>query len=216
VGDNTSAAPLTITSGGRLDMNSSAMVIDYSAGNEAAAAASVRAQIIAGFNPTTPGNGNWQGNGITSSDAIAAPNSKGIGYAQASDLLNISGTQTGTYLGQIVDASSIIVRSTLRGDANLDGAVGFPDLVAVAQHYGLSDGTGTWYTGDFNYDGNVGFADLVSIAQNYGTSLPSAPIPGASISFENDLAAAFSSVPEPGSLGVVALAGLALLRRRRR
>lgn len=211
VGDNTSAGPLTITGSGKVDLNSNALVVDYAAGNETAAAASVRSQLIAGYN-----NGNWQGNGITSSDAIADPTHRAVGYAQASDLLHISGAQTGTFLGQTVDASSILVRGTLRGDSNLDGAVGFVDLVAVAQHYGISDGSATWLTGDFTYDGNVDFADLVAVAQNYGAALPSAPIPGASASFEADLAAAFSNVPEPTGVGVIALAGLALLRRRRR
>jgi hypothetical protein len=109
----------------------------------------------------------------------------------------------------------VLVRFTLNGDANLDGSVGFADLVAVAQHYGTSDGSATWSTGDLNYDGNVGFADLVAVAQNYGGALPSAVIPGASADFANDMAQAFGSVPEPGSLNIVALVALVLRRGHR-
>jgi len=58
----------------------------------------------------------------------------------------------------------------LAGDANRDRAVGFADLVAVAQNYGKTKTT--WVQGDFNGDGTVGFADLVAVAQNYGRSLP--------------------------------------------
>lgn len=59
----------------------------------------------------------------------------------------------------------------LRGDANNDGAVGFADLVVLAQQYGTSGNT--FSTGNFDYDdaGNVDFSDLVLLAQNYNVSL---------------------------------------------
>lgn len=95
----------------------------------------------------------------------------------------------------------------LNGDANFDGSVNFADLVAVAQHYGDSGGSERWDQGDFNGDGKVDFADLVSVAQNYG----------ASSDFQADLAAAFASVPEPGSLVLLAaILGLGRPRGRRR
>lgn len=60
----------------------------------------------------------------------------------------------------------------LAGDANRDGTVGFADLVAVAQNYGVSSGA-SWFDGDLNADGMVNFADLVIIAQHYGDILAS-------------------------------------------
>jgi hypothetical protein len=65
--------------------------------------------------------------------------------------------------------------SVLAGDADGDHAVGFADLVAVAQHYGTMSGA-TVAQGDFNYDGAVDFSDLVMVAQKYGTSLPAAGV----------------------------------------
>ena len=55
----------------------------------------------------------------------------------------------------------------------------------------------------------------MKLAQNYNTSLPSEPIPGATAGFEADLARAFASVPEPGTISVLAIGALALLGRRR-
>lgn len=113
-------------------------------------------------------------------------------------------------LGQS-NAGSSTVHAGL-GDANLDGQVGFPDLVKVAQNYG---GTGkTWLDGDFNFDGTVNFADLVTVAQHYGGPAPASP--EFSASFDQDLARAFSSVPEPATLGLIGMAGLAFSGRRRK
>src|SRR5207248_7096657 len=102
--------------------------------------------------------------------------------------------------GLPIDDTTIIAKYTLRGDANLDGTVGFADLVTVAQNYGNSSGQASWDAGDFNYDGNVGFADLVALAQNYGGLLPAAPIPGVSDGPDRGLGEAIAAVPEPASL----------------
>jgi hypothetical protein len=111
----------------------------------------------------------------------------------------------------------VLIKLTLKGDANLDGIVNFADLVTVAQNYGK---TGVyWDTGDFDYDNTVGFSDLVAVAQNYGQSFPAAPIPGATPNFNADLAAAFASVPEPSSiieLGIIPTAFLVRRHRRKR
>jgi len=99
------------------------------------------------------------------------------------------------------------------GDADLDGVVGFPDLVKVAQNY---DGTNrTWFDGDFDNDGVVGFSDLVVVAQHYDQPVPGSPI--GSADFQADMARAFASVPEPGTLGLLAAGwvGLAIRPRKR-
>jgi len=91
--------------------------------------------------------------------------------------------------------------------------------VKLAQNYNtkVSDTTDSWWThGDFTYDGVTDFNDLVKLAQNYNTALPSEAIPGASAAFEADLARAFSSVPEPGVLGLASVAGCGLAMKRRR
>ena len=217
VGSNSAAAPLSISSSGantgKLDIKSSALVVDYAPGNETANLQSVRNQIVTGYH-----GGDWLGNGITSSSA-AADATKAIGYAQASDILGAGG---GTFQGQTADGTSVLARFTIGGDANLSGSVDFTDLVALAQNYGsdfvANPSTESWWThGDFNYDGKVDFTDLVKLAQNYGSALPTQAIAGAPAGFERDLAAAFAAVPEPGVVGLFGVAlGAGLLRRRSR
>jgi hypothetical protein len=210
VGNNTSATPLVTSGNGRVDLRDRAMVVDYSSGNAAPAMQSVRSLIVSGY-----AGGAWNGTGITST-TVAATAGRAIGYAQASEVLGVAG---GTFLGQTADADSILVRQTLAGDANLDGGVDFNDLVHLAQSYNTAVSGTTdswWFNGDFTYDGLVDFNDLVKLAQNYNTALPADPVPGAPANFSADLAAAFAAVPEPGTLGLLGLAGCAVLSRRRR
>jgi autotransporter-associated beta strand protein len=113
------------------------------------------------------------------------------------------------------DADSLtIALAGPAGDATIDGAVNFQDLVILAQNYGQM---GTNYTtGDFNNDGTTDFADLVSLAQHYNTSALSGDIvPASEQDFAADWALAQSLAPEPATLlaaaGVVSMTG----RRRR-
>jgi len=76
----------------------------------------------------------------------------------------------GFALGYADDGTgTITVKYTRLGDATLDGAVTFADLLVLAQNYGKT-ATATWDQGDFNYDGSVTFADLLALAQNYNAS----------------------------------------------
>jgi hypothetical protein len=198
-------APAQFSGTGQIDLSThNGLIIDYTAGSPSSLA-DIRDQIISAHNPGGPV---WAGPGITSS--VAAVNSKvSIGYAEASSLLGPSG---GTFLGEHVDGSAILVRATINGDSNLDGKTDFTDLVAVAQHYGMSGMT--WQTGDFDYDQNVGFSDLVAVAQNYGGAV-AGPVPGATPEFEHDLAAAFAQVPEPSALPILVAVGMMAMRRKR-
>jgi hypothetical protein len=196
---------------GRLDLADTALLVNYT-DPAASPLVSIRSAIISGNH-----GGDWTGNGITSSSA-AANRATALGYAEAADVLTFTGG-VATFQGQSADPTTVLVRHTLLGDATLDGVVDFNDLVKLAQNYNtaVSAITDSWWTrGDFTYDGTTDFNDLVKLAQNYNTALPDAPIPGASVDFQRDLAAAFASVPEPGTLPVVLLAGTLMTRRRRK
>jgi autotransporter-associated beta strand protein len=215
VGDGTGATnPITIT-GGSVDLQGNGLIVRYAPGNDPAVLQSVRGQIVAAYNA---GGAAWQGSGIGSSTA-AANSSGAVGYALATEVLPFADGSTDTFMGSPVDTGSVVARYTLGGDATLDGSVDFNDLVKLAQNYNttVSATTDSWWNkGDFTYDGIVDFNDLVKLAQNYNTAIPTDPIAGASAVFQADLARAFASVPEPGTLSILGLGAVALMGRRRR
>jgi hypothetical protein len=184
---------LSITAGAGLDMTNNALVIDYTG---ASILPAVQSQIVGGFH-----GGDWLGSGITSSTAatiaVNASNAHktALGYADASALF---AAFPQSFKGQSIDATSMLIRYTYAGDANLDGKVNALDFNALASGFGTGS---TWLNGDFDYDGAVTSADFSALATNFNLSL-SAPALG-------------TPVPEPTLVFFVTLPALLCPRRRR-
>jgi len=149
--------------------------------------------------------GNWSGAGtdsfgnklpvINSSDA-AGNGALAIGFGEASAILGSGG---GTFLGQSVDASTVLLRVVLEGDANLDGTVNTADYSIFNSNY---NATGQlWSDGDFNYDGTVNLGDYALLSANFNQTLPASLARG--------------TIPEP-VVGVTSLLALGLFCRCRR
>ena len=106
-----------------------------------------------------------------------------------------------------------MIRPTRIGDVNLDGDVTISDFIDLASNFGAA---GTWQEGDLNYDGMISISDFIDLASNFNTSYAGEVWP---ISAEDRLtldAFAAANVPDPGALGLIALAGLSVARIVRR
>jgi autotransporter-associated beta strand protein len=186
---------LDIAAGATLDVTSSSLLIDYAA--------------------TSPQPDIREHARLGRLIASGLPAGVGVAYAELASLL--PAPLPATYLGQPVDATTLLIQPRLIGDANFDGTVGFGDLLAVAQNYGAA-GSAVWLEGDFTYDAAVGFSDLLAVAQNYGaTQLSDGRITtdaAMADAFDSDWRLARAIVPEPAALS--ASIGLALCMRRRR
>jgi hypothetical protein len=177
------------------------MIVDYSG---ASPFASLEAQVLAGRN-----GGAWNGDGINSSTAAASSGTEAVGIADNSVLKLTS------FDGMPVDQSSVLMKLTLAGDANLDGRVDNADLAALAAHW---QGTSAvWTSGDFDYNGVVDIHDLLFMAINWGTSVSSAsPISGSLPAALALMGLTGTSVPEPLGTAAVVLGLVAASRRQRR
>lgn len=206
----------TIFSGGALDLASSGsgLIVDY----DASATISPMGNYdipgtIAFYLKNGHNGGSWtgaptDGSGnklpVMNSSFAAANSAFGVGFGEASEILGSSG---GTFLGQPVDGSTVLIRVVRDGDANLDGSVNSTDYGILAIHYGQSGKM--WYEADFNYDGYVNSDDYNLLAGNFGLSVgPEGPS-------ATDWGALASAVPEPGG-GVLLLLVTAACRCRSR
>jgi hypothetical protein len=183
--------------GGQLDITNTKLFIDYGSGADPIA--SIAAWIASGY-----ADGAWNGPGIISS-AIATADaasglSYGIGYADGAD-----GVVAGLPSGEIE------IMFTLLGDANLDGTVNSEDFSRFSEHLGQSGMS--WDGGDFNYDGTVNSEDFSPFSHNLGQTASLAAGAG-DLEAANGISVA--NVPEPMSAGMMVMAGLGVLGRRRR
>jgi hypothetical protein len=165
---------LTIAGQGRLNLNSTAMVVDYT---DVSALQQVRVLLASGYH-----GGAWDGYGIVSSTAKAS--GRFIGYAEASSLFS---SFPATFNGEEVDNTAIVARLTIGGDSNLDGSVDVADLGALATNW---QKLGQFFNqGDFNYDKKVDVSDLGILATNWqgSMSLPASPFSSSGKTFNREL-----------------------------
>jgi len=173
---------------GTLDLADNALAIDYTG---ASPRTTVISQLLSGF-----AGGSWLGTGIRSSIAATTAN-RAIGVAEASDV-----GFPATFVGQPIDGTSLLLRLTVAGDANLDRAVNLDDFTSLAARFGFSS---YWAQGDFNYDGVTNLDDFTILASNFGQVLSSTTPARAGPT---------ASVPEP-AIGLILTSGALFLRRQR-
>jgi hypothetical protein len=133
-------ASLSINTGGVLDVRDHSLILDYS-----------------GASPIGTVTGLIRSGAIASSSDTGVLT--GIGIAEAFDA-----APGGTFAGQSVDATAVLVKFTYAGDANLDGRINVDDYVRIDT--GSASGLSGWFNGDFNLDGKVNIDDYVVIDGN--------------------------------------------------
>jgi hypothetical protein len=163
-------------------------------------------------------NGAWTGPGLSSSAAAAdSRHLTALGVIQN----NQNGTAlygtSNTFEGITPGASDILVKYTYYGDTNLDGTVDGSDYSRIDNAYTYNQSHSTtpltgWFNGDFNYDGSVNGSDYTLIDNAFNSQ---------GVAFSAQVATATaqvagSAVPEPASLGLLAIGAAGLLGRRRR
>jgi hypothetical protein len=168
-----------ILAGAQLDLTNNSMIVDYT-GLPGLIVEAARLHLQSGR--------------LTSSSADA---SRRIGYGD-NGLLGKA-----TFAGQTVDSTSLLVKFTYAGDANLDGQVDITDLGALATAWQTSN---VWTGGDFDYTGFVDITDLGMLATNWQAGVGSPLRSGSLAEALAGLGLPSVSVPEPAAiLGVLGL-----------
>jgi fibronectin-binding autotransporter adhesin len=205
-------ASLAISTGAALDVTNNTVIVNYGATDPIA---SIVSALASGYD-----SGTWTGVGINSSAvaSLQASQSKliySVGYADGADGL-IAGLNPG----------QIEIMPTLAGDAKLQGDVVFGDFQILAQYFGKPNTS--WDEGDFTYNGATNFGDFQMLAQDFGQT--ASGLASSEFTALNSFAAQFGdtlvanasgggysvvALPEPASIGLVAVS-LGLLARRRR
>lgn len=162
---------------GSVQLNGNSAIINYSG---ASPLSDVRADVSAGRIATS----------FSQSDSRIA-----VGYAEASTI------GAGSFGGVALDGTAVLLRPTLKGDADLNAIVNITDFAQLAANFNITGTSAVWSAGNFNHDNAIDISDFALLAANFNQTTPVlTPRPAA--------------VPEPMSIAIVGVAGL-LARRRR-
>jgi fibronectin-binding autotransporter adhesin len=201
------------TTGSSLNLGQNAMLIS-DGGSPATAEAYIQQLVENGQGGPTAMAG---GGNILSS--YAALNGLDVAYADAGDT-NMTGSKLATD-----NPGDIVIEPALAGDTDLNGSVNIHDLTNLLSNF---NGPGFWDQGNFNGHANVDISDLSALLTNFNTSvgLTYSEMNGIenlvgqwgydAIPNSNGIGFTLVSVPEPASVGLIAVAGVGLLTRRRR
>lgn len=142
IASNTMIAGLTLTGGAALNLGENDLIIDYTSTSPFAA---IRQALIDGHGVSSVG--------IYSPAAQASFGHTSLGYAEAWDALNLAPTETTTFAGFTVDATTVLVKYTYTGDADLSGQLDGDDYFRIDSN--ILSGGGTWAQGDFDFSGEL-------------------------------------------------------------
>ena len=154
---------------GRLDLVDNDLALNYTGSSPIGSWTGSAYTGVSGMLAAGRSGGTWSGNGIvTSMSAAISPNVlTTLGVAEAGDVLDFTGGATQLWDGQTVDATTVLVKYTYGGDANLDGTLNGDDYFQIDSHFNQAGSVFGAYNGDFNLDGEINGDDYFIIDSNW-------------------------------------------------
>jgi hypothetical protein len=110
--------------------------------------------------------GAWDGAyGISTSMSDASNGLTTLAIAEAGNMFGLGASETAMFDGESVDGTTVIIKYTYAGDANLDGVIDGGDYGSIDNNIQLPGAFG-YFNGDFNYDGVIDGGDYGVIDNN--------------------------------------------------
>jgi alpha-D-ribose 1-methylphosphonate 5-triphosphate synthase subunit PhnH len=194
---------LSMTATSQMDLCDNDLVVDFVSASPIGSWNGTSYSGVTGLIASGLNNGAWNGKSLITSQPAALAGETTLGVADAATVLSLSSDETALWSGQIIDSTTVLVRYTYAGDANLNGVINADDY-ALIDLYSQFAGSSGFSQGDFNYDGAVNADDYALIDVNVMRQ-------GASLGGR----AGLTAVPEPVMIGVLPMIFLAARCRRR-
>jgi hypothetical protein len=149
-----------------LNLADNDLAIDYGGASPAGTSSGGIYDGVAGMIQRGQNGGTWDGKGIVTDRSEAQAGLTTLGLGEAAEVLGIAPGDTAVWSGVTVDGTTVLVKYTYAGDANLDGVINADDYANI-DFYANSPGAPAGYLfGDFNYDGFINADDYALIDFN--------------------------------------------------
>lgn len=190
------------TSAGKLDLTNNKLIVP--AGDVGTFTAGAYTGIT-GMIQSGRGDGSWNGAaGLLTSMTDATT---GVLTTLAIATANETNYAGGTFGGQSVSASDVLVMYTWGGDADLNGELNGDDYFYIDSNILQSGSVFGFHNGDFDYNGVIDGDDYFILDSNILFAQNSPP-------FSTGAGAPLAAIPEPAALASLLVLGLSLPRRR--
>jgi hypothetical protein len=154
---DTMIAGLTLSGGASLNVGDRDLIVNY--GGSSSPIETLRSAIVSGRSASAAG--------IYSPAAKSSGGVTTLGYGEASDVRMLSGSQTALFDGFTIDATTVIVKYTYTGDADLSGRVDGDDYFRLDSHLlSASPVAPGWSWGDFDFNRKLDGDDYFLIDSN--------------------------------------------------
>jgi hypothetical protein len=156
---------LTLDADAVLNLADNDLAINYSGASPIGSATGGVYDGVLGLIARGQNGGTWNGMGIVTDQPDALSGLTGLGAGEAADVLGVAPGNTAAWNGVTVDDTTILVKYTYSGDANLDGFISGDDYSAIDFAIAIPGSSG-WSNGDFNLDGIISGDDYSAIDFN--------------------------------------------------
>ena len=154
----------SLTVAGKLDLKNNDLIVDYTGDSPLGTWTGTEYSGITGLIASARNGGAWDGLGITSSSAEQVLTTLVIG--EATHVLGISGSDTGVWQGQTVDATTVLVKFSYTGDVDLNGQLDGDDYFYLDSNILQSGMVFGHHVGDFDLNGELNGDDYFLIDSN--------------------------------------------------